>query len=115
MDGFSNYNQIQIRKEDQYKTTFTTPWGMFVYRVMSFDLKNVGATFQQVMTFCFHNLIHIILFYLDDLTARSRKRSQHLDDLQQVFLRCRKYNVLLNPLKCVFFVPTGFLLRFIVS
>ena len=25
MDGFSGYNQIQIRKEDQYKTAFTTP------------------------------------------------------------------------------------------
>jgi hypothetical protein len=29
MDGFSGYNQIQIHPADQYKTTFTTPWGTF--------------------------------------------------------------------------------------
>ena len=27
IDGFSSYNQIVVHKEDQEKTTFTTPWG----------------------------------------------------------------------------------------
>ena len=58
MDSFSEYNQIQIRKEDQYKTAFTTPWGTFSYRVMPFGLKNAGATFQRAMTYCFHDLVH---------------------------------------------------------
>jgi hypothetical protein len=61
MDGFSGYNQIQIHPVDQYKTAFTTPWGIFAYRVMHFGLKNIGATFQQVMTYIFHDLPHIIL------------------------------------------------------
>jgi hypothetical protein len=81
MDGFSGYNQIQIHPADQYKTTFTTPWGTFAYRVMPFGLKNAGVTFQQAMTYIFHDLAHIILAYLDDLTARSKKHTQHLDDL----------------------------------
>jgi hypothetical protein len=81
MDGFSGYNQIQIHPADQYKTAFTTPWGTFSYRVMPFGLKNDGATFQWAMTYIFHDLAHIILAYLDDLTARSKKRTQHLDDL----------------------------------
>ena len=67
------------------------------------------------MTYCFHDLIHIILVYLDDLTARSPKRAQHIDDLRQVFLHCCKYKIRLNPLKCVFCVPAGHLLGFIVS
>ena len=29
MDSFSGYNQIQIKPEDQHKTTFICPWGMF--------------------------------------------------------------------------------------
>jgi hypothetical protein len=45
MDRFSGYNQIQIHPVDQYKTTFTTPWSTFSYRVMHFGLKNAGATF----------------------------------------------------------------------
>jgi hypothetical protein len=73
MDGFSGYNQIQIHPTDQYKTTFTTPWGTFSYRVMPFGLKNVGAMFQWAMTYVFHDLSRIILAYLDDLTARSKK------------------------------------------
>ena len=31
MDGFSGYNQIQIKSEDQHKTTFICPWGTFCY------------------------------------------------------------------------------------
>ena len=67
------------------------------------------------MSYCFHDLTHIILAYLDDLTARSKHRAQHLHDLRTIFLRCRKYNIRLNPLKCVFCVPVGHLLDFIVS
>jgi hypothetical protein len=69
MDDFFGYNQIQIHQANQYKTAFTTPWGTFAYRVMPFGLKNAGATFQWAMTYIFHDLAHIILAYLDDLTA----------------------------------------------
>jgi hypothetical protein len=115
MDGFYGYNQIQIHPSDQYKTTFTTPWGTFAYCVMHFGLKNVGTTFQWAMTYIFHDLAHIIPAYLDDLTARSKKRTQHLDDLQIIFQRCCQYNIRLNPLKCVFCIIAGCLLGFIVS
>jgi hypothetical protein len=79
--GFYGYKQIQIHSFDQYKTTFTTPWGTFTYRVIPSGLKNIGETFQRAMTYIFHDPTHIILAYLDDLTARSKKRTQHLDDL----------------------------------
>ena len=29
VDGFSRYNQVAADKEDQKKTSFTTPWGTF--------------------------------------------------------------------------------------
>ena len=115
MDRFSGYNQIHIRYPDQYKTTFTTPWGTFAYHVMPFGLKNVGATFQRVMSYAFHDLTHIILAYLDDLMTCSKKCHDHLNDLRHVFKRCRQFNIRLNPLKCIFCIPSGRLLSFIVS
>jgi hypothetical protein len=81
MDGFFGYKQFQTNHADLYKTTFTTPWGTFSYRVIPFRLKNAGATFQHAMTYAFHDLAHIILPYLDDLTACSKKNSQHIEDL----------------------------------
>jgi hypothetical protein len=84
MDGFSSYNQIQIHQVDQYKTTFTTPWGTFSYSVMPFGLKNAGTTFQLVMIYIFHDLAHIILAYLDDLTTRSKKCTQHLPKVSSI-------------------------------
>ena len=45
MYGFSRYNQIQIKLEDQHKMNFICPWGTFIYKKMPFGLKNVEATF----------------------------------------------------------------------
>ena len=45
MDPFLGYNQILVNKEDQEKTTFVTSWGLYCYKVMSFSLKNTGATY----------------------------------------------------------------------
>jgi hypothetical protein len=89
MDGFFDYNQIQIHPADQYKTAFTIPWGTFSYHVIPFGLKNVDAMFQWAMRYVFHDLSCIILSYLDDLTARSKKQTQHLEDLRIIFQRCR--------------------------
>ena len=46
-DGYSRYNQIAIAPKDQEKTTFTCPYGTFVFRRMSFGLCNAPATFQN--------------------------------------------------------------------
>jgi hypothetical protein len=115
MDGFSGYNQIQIKPKDQHKTAFICPWGTFVYRKMSFGMKKVGATFQWAMSFSFHDIKHIIEAYLDDLASRSRKRSDHPTHLRLIFERCRYFRIRLNPNKCSFCVTSSRLLGFIVS
>ena len=89
MDVFSGYNQIQIKPEEQHKTTFIYPWGTFAYRKIPFGLKNAGATFQWVMNLIFHDLKSIIEVFLDDLTAHSRLRVRHSNHLRLVFERYR--------------------------
>ena len=58
MDGFSGYNHIKMAIEDMEKTTFVTLWGTFFYKVMSYGLKNVGATYQLAMVALFHDMMH---------------------------------------------------------
>jgi hypothetical protein len=38
-----------LKKEDEEKTAFITPYDVFCYQVMPFGLKNAGATYQQMM------------------------------------------------------------------
>ena len=45
MDAFSSYNHIKMEEVDQEKTFFVTSQGLFCYKVMSFKLKNAGATY----------------------------------------------------------------------
>ena len=49
MDALSGYNQIKMEEADQEKTSFVTSQGLFCYKVMSFGLKNAGATYQRLM------------------------------------------------------------------
>ena len=49
MDAFLGYNQIKMEEADQEKTSFVTSQGLFCYKMMSFGLKNAGATYQRLM------------------------------------------------------------------
>jgi hypothetical protein len=116
LDGFLGYNQVLLKREDQLKTAFTTPWGTFMYLRMPFGLMNAGATFQRAMDFAFRDLIpKIIEIYQDDLTVVSKERKDHLSHLRIVFERCRKYGISLNPKKSIFGIDEGKLLGHVAS
>lgn len=114
-DGFSGYNQIKILSTDKHKTAFICPCMTFSYRKLPFGLKNSGATFQREMSYAFHDIKHIFQPYLDYLPSHSAKCKDRPDHLRQNFLRYRRFNIKLNPHKCVFCIDSGRLLRFIVS
>ncbi|KAL0556401.1 hypothetical protein IC582_004915 [Cucumis melo] len=115
MDDFSGYNQIKITEEDKDKTTFIILWGTFCYKVMSFGLKNVGATYQRSIVTLFHDMMHKeIEAYVDDMIAKSKADEDHTTTLQKLFDRLRKYQLKLNPSKCTFGATSGKLLGFIV-
>ncbi|KAA3465162.1 RNA-directed DNA polymerase (Reverse transcriptase), Ribonuclease H [Gossypium australe] len=116
MDGFSGYNQIKMHPEDMEKTTFITMWGTFCYKVMSFGLKNAGATYQRAMVTLFHDMMHKeIEVYMDDMIAKSKTEEEHVQILRKLFLRLRKFQLKLNPSKCTFGARSGKLLGFVVS
>jgi hypothetical protein len=49
LDAYSGYNQIKLKVEDEGKTSFITPYGVYCYQVMPFGLKNVCATYQRML------------------------------------------------------------------
>jgi len=57
MDTFSGYNQIKMDEANQEKTSFVTSQDLFYYKVMPFDLKNAGVTYQRLMNKMFVNQI----------------------------------------------------------
>lgn len=115
LDGFSGYNQIGIAVENQLKTTFTTDWGTFAYRVMPFGLCNAPATFQRAMTVAFdQQLRHFIEIFLDDFCVFGSKLD-HKEKLTLCYNQFAKFGISLNAAKCQFVVPYGKLLGHIVS
>jgi hypothetical protein len=52
---------------------------------------------------------------VDDIAVMSKKQDDLIADLQETFSNLRKYNMMLNPMKCVFGVLAGQLLGLIVS
>jgi hypothetical protein len=83
---------------------------------MPFGLKNAGATYQCTMQKCLADqIVRNIHAYVDDIAITSKKQDDLIADLQETFNNLRKYNMMLNPTKCVFGVPAGQLLGFIIS
>jgi hypothetical protein len=42
LDTYSGYHQISLAVDNEENTTFITPFGIFCYKKMAFDLKNMG-------------------------------------------------------------------------
>ena len=105
-----------MKESDQLATSFITPFGSYCYVTMPFGLKNTGATYQRCMLKCFEDLIgRTAEAYVDDIVVKSKWADQIIADLEKTFVKLRANNIKLNPEKCVFRVPRGMLLGFIIS
>jgi len=71
-----------MAKEDQEKTTFFTSQGLCCYKVITFGLKNVGATYQRLVNKLFSKQIGTNMeVYVNNMLVKNKKESAHLDDL----------------------------------
>ena len=75
MDGNAGYNQIFMAPDDINMTAFRVPGtvGLLEYLVMTFGLKNAGATYQHAMNYIFHDLIgKLVEIYIEDVVVKSK-------------------------------------------
>jgi hypothetical protein len=103
-----------MAEEDMSKMAFRCP-GLFEWVVMTFGLKNAGATYQRAINLFFHDLLGIILeVYIDDVVVKADSMDGHLADLRLALERMRQYGLKMNLLKCAFGVSAGKFLGFII-
>ena len=75
---------------------------------MSFDLKNTGITYQQLVNKVFIDKIgRTMEVYVDDMLEKSQTIEQHIQDLAETFYALRLYNMKLNQEKCTFGIEAG--------
>jgi hypothetical protein len=87
-----------------------------MYEKMPFGLMNARGTFQRAMDIAFvGEKDRFMVIYLDEITIFSESDEQHLQHLEQVFKKCRRYGVSLNPRKSHFSMPKGKIMGHIIS
>ena len=92
---------------DQEHTSFISDCGLYYYKVMSFGLKNAGATYQRLVNMMFREQIGKTMeVYVDDMLIKSKTTADHIAHLSDTFAVLRKYRMKLNPLKCAFGVAS---------
>jgi len=117
VDGNAGYNQIFMVEEDILKTAFRCPGhvGLFEWIVMTFGLKNAGATYQRAMNYIYHEIIgKIVEIYIDDVVVKSKGHREHIADFHKALECTRKHGLKMNPNKCAFGVSAGQFLGFMV-
>ena len=116
LDGYSRYNQIESDPEDQEKTTFICPFGIFAYKRMPFGSCNAPATFQRCMLSIFSDMVECFLkVFMDDFSIFGSSFEESIDHLRPVLSQCEEKNLVLNWKKCHFMVTKGIVLGHIIS
>jgi hypothetical protein len=102
LDCFSGYHQVWMRREDEAKTGFTTPFRIRFVR-MTEGLCNAGPTFNRMMKLILGSqLSRNASTYVDDIVIMSKKETNHIADLTETFDNMRRNGLKLNPEKCIF-------------
>jgi hypothetical protein len=105
-----------MRREDEAKTGFTTPFGIFCFVRMPKGLRNVGPIFNHMMKLILGSQLgRNTSAYVDDIVIMSEKEADHIANLTETFDNMRRNGLKLNPEKCIFGIRKGQLLSCMVS
>ena len=116
LDAFSGYNQIRMHPKDEWKTMFMRDLSCYCYKVIPFELKNAGETYQRLMDRVLAPMIgRNVQAYVDDMVVTSQVKDQHVADLEELFTTIAKYRLKLNLEYCVFRVEAGKFLGFLLT
>ncbi len=96
IDLQKGYQQIPVNQEDVQKTGITTPFGLFEYKRMPFDLRNSGPSFQHLVDRAIRDC-HSALAWFDNVTICNRNHKEHVVHVRQI-LQALQYSSLVITL-----------------
>ena len=98
------YNNVRIKRGDEWKAAFRTNRGLFEPLVMFFGLTNSPATFQTMMNDLFIELIdgNVVIVYMDDILIFTETLEQHREVVKRVLEILEKNKLYLKAEKCEF-------------
>ena len=84
-------------------TVFITPWGIFKWNKMPFELCNVPVTFQRLMNQILRKYLgKFVLVYLNDIIIYFKTFEKHKEHVRLVFEALRAVSLMMKPKKCKF-------------
>jgi len=95
------YNNVRIKKGDEWKTAFMIPEGSFEPTVMFFGLTNLPATFQAMMNELLRNLINIekVAVFIDDVIVGMDMEEEHDEIVVKMIRRLEENDLYVKPEK----------------
>ena len=110
IDLQSGYNQIPVREEDIEKTAFSTMYGHYEFKVMSFGLTNAPPYFMETMNNMLQGLEEFVVVFIDDVFIFSKNEVEHEEHLRRVLETLRSHKFYAKLKKCEFWLSeVGFL------
>ena len=101
MDLRQDYNNIQIKKGNKWKTVFIILEGLFELIVISFGLINLLAMFQTMMKKILWDLINTkkVASFINDVIIRTEIEEGHDKIIEKVVKRLAKNDLYIKPEK----------------
>ena len=96
------YNNVRIKKGDEWKAAFTMPEGLFEPTVMFFGLTNSLATFQAMMNELLRDLINTgkVAVFINDVIVGMETEEKHDELVVEVVKRLEENDLYVKSEKC---------------
>jgi len=103
MDLRWGYNNMRVKKGDEWKAAFTTHVGLFEPVVMFFRMTNSPATFQAMMNEILRDMINErkVAAFVDDVLVGTETEEEHDKVVEEVLRRLEENDLYVKPEKCM--------------
>ena len=103
IDLHSGYYHIGLTRESRAKSAFVVPMGKWQFKRTPFELSQAPTYFQLLIDKVLMGCSSFAMGYLDDIIIFSKTEEEHLQHLEEIFVRLRKFGLKMKREKCSFF------------